>query len=577
MSYSEAGSPILGSSLELRRQLGVLRARYKLILFVIALAGLGALATSLTAQRSYDSAAKVLVGQSLSATNPDLNQLAASQQLSTTYAQIAMTRPIMQGVIDKLGLKIDASTLQRQVTVENSTDSALITIRARDSDPQRAAAIANEVAAQLIAYSPTVQGQGSGVEEFVVRDLQTIQQEIGSTQAEADRLAGLASPTKEESAQLETLQSRLLSLRSTYAALLSYATNSAVNHLAIAESAIAPSSPSSPQVPVNLVLGLAAGALVAVALAFLLDHLEDFIKTRDDAEHVTGLPVLGLIPRLRNEAGRNPIYGLVTVLYPRSRASEAFRALRTNIEFTAIAAPTRTILITSPQPLEGKTIVACNLAVAFAQAGKRTILVDADLRVPSVHQLFALSGAVGLTDLMLSDKIGIESVAQLTEQENLRVIASGSSAPNPAELLGSERMRSIVDRLAAAADIVIFDCSPVNVVTDPAVLSTIVDGSILVIDSGHTRRDAARTAREALSMVGGRLLGLTLNRIPRSGPEEAYGYYDSAATPAIPANPSVVPAGAQGLAPITAAERSRVSRQQVRRGQSGSAVEESPR
>jgi tyrosine-protein kinase len=563
--------------LELRRQLGVLRARYRLILFVVVLAGLGALATSLSAQRSYDSEAKVLVGQSLSATNPDLNQLAASQQLSTTYAQIAITRPIMQAVIDKLGLKIDASTLQRQVTVENSTDSAIITIRARDSDSQRAAAIANEVAAQLIAYSPTVQGQGSGVEEFVLRDLQTIQEQIVSTQAEADRLAGLASPTTEQSAQLATLQSRLLSLRSTYAALLSYATNSAVNHLAIAESAIAPSSPSSPQVPVNLALGLAAGALVAVALAFLLDHLEDFIKTRDDAERVTGLPVLGLIPRLRNEPGRNPIYGLVTVLYPRSRASEAFRALRTNIEFTAIAAPTRTILITSPQPLEGKTIVACNLAVVFAQAGKRTILVDADLRVPSVHQLFALSGAVGLTDLMLSDKIGVEAVAQLTEQENLRIIASGSSAPNPAELLGSERMRTIVERLAAAADIVIFDCSPVNVVTDPAVLSTIVDSSILVIDSGHTHRDAARTAREALSMVGGRVLGLTLNRIPRSAPEEAYGYYDSAASPATPATPSIVPAGAEGLSPIAAADRPGGSRQRVPGGQSGSVVEESPR
>jgi succinoglycan biosynthesis transport protein ExoP len=564
----------VGSSLELRRQLGVLRARYRLILVVIVLAGLGALATSLNAQRSYDSEAKVLVGQSLSATNPDLNQLAASQELSTTYAQIATTRPIMQGVIDNLGLKIDASTLQRQVAVEPSTDSALITIRVRDSDSQRAAAIANEVAAQLIAYSPTVQGQGSSVEEFVVRDLQTIQEQIGSIQTDSDRLAGIASPTTQQSARLETLQSRLLSLRSTYAALLSYATNSAVNHLAIAESAIAPSSPSSPQVIVNLVLGLAAGALVAVALAFLLDHLEDSIKTRDDAERATDLAVLGLIPRLRNEPRRNPVYGLVTVLYPRSRASEAFRALRTNIEFTAIAAPTRTILITSPQPLEGKTIVACNLAVVFAQAGKRTILVDADLRGPSVHRLFALSGAVGLTDLMLSDKIGIESVAQLTEQENLRVIASGSSAPNPAELLGSQRMRTIVDRLAAAADIVIFDCSPVNVVTDPAVLSTIVDGSILVIDSGHTHRDAARTAREALSMVGGRVLGLTLNRIPRNTREEAYGYYDSVATPA---TPSVMPSGVEGLAPIKAAERPRGFRSRLRRGRSGSVAEESPR
>ena len=564
----------MGSSLELRTQLGVLRARYKLIIVVIVLAGLGALATSLSAAKSYDSQAKVIVGQSLTAVNPDLAQMAASQQLSTTYAQIATTRTILQGVVDKLGLKVDPGVLQRQVSVETQADSSLITIRARDSDPERAAAIANEVAAQLIAYSPTVQGQGSDVGQFVVRDLQTLQEQIGSTQAEADRLARLASPTAKESAQLEALQSRLVSLRSTYAALLSYASNSAVNHLAIVESAIVPSSPSSPQVPVTLLLGLAAGALVAVALVFLLDHLEDFIKTRDDAERATGSAVLGLIPRMRNERGRNPIYGLVTVLYPRSRATEAFRALRTNIEFTAIAAPTRTILITSPQPLEGKTIVACNLAVVFAQAGKRTILVDADLRMPSVHQLFALSGAVGLTDLILSDKTAIDSVAQLTEQKNLRVIASGSPAPNPAELLGSERMRTIVDRLAAAADIVIFDCSPINIVTDPAVLSTIVDGSILVIDSGHTRRDAARAARAALSMVGGRVLGLTLNRIPKDAPGQAYGYYSSAETLAIP---SAVPSGPEGLAPINEAVRPRGSRQRVAGGPGGSVVEESPR
>jgi len=546
--------------LELRALVSVLRARYKLIIAIIALAGLGALAASLAAEKSYDSVAKVIVGQSLSAPNPDLSQLAASQQLSTTYAQIATTRQIMQGVVDKLGLNVDAGTLQRQVSVETSTDSALLTIRARDSDPQRSAAIANGVAAQLIAYSPTVEGQSSDVQQFVLHDIETLQDEIASTQAEADRLSRLGSPTPSDGAKLETLQSRLLSLRSIYASLLAYASNSAVNHLAIVESAVVPSAPSSPQVAANVLLGIAAGTLLAVAFVLLLDHLADRIKTRDDVERAVGLPVLGLIPRIRDEPRRNAIYRLVTVLYPRSRATEAFRALRTNIEFAAIAATTRTILITSAEPREGKTTVACNLAVVFAQAGKRTILVDADLRVAGVHELFALPRSLGLTDLMLSDGIAIDSVAQVTELENLRVIVSGSPAPNPAELLGSERMRTIVDRLAAAADIVIFDCSPVNVVTDPVVLSTIVDGSILVIDSGHTRRASARAAAHALSMVGGRMLGLTLNRIPRTSPDETYGYSDDAAS--LPA-PDTSVRGVEGFVPFKQSVRQSASAQQT--------------
>ena len=534
LSYFRGLPPLLGRSLELRTQIGVLRARYRLIVAIILLAVLAALAVSVASTKSYDSQATIIVGQSLTAVNPDLNQLAASQQLSATYAEIATTRPILQRVVDKLGLAVDVNAIRRQVTVVASRDSALITIRVRDGDPNQAAAIANDVAEQLIAYSPTVQGQGSDVQQFVAGDLRTLQGQIESTQIEADRLARLASPSPGNQAQLQALESRLLSLRSTYAALLSYASNSSVNHLAVVEAAVPPTSPSSPQVLVNLLLALAAGGLIAVAIAFLLDYLEDYIKTREDAERVTGLPMLGLIPRMRHEGRGNPIYGMATLLYPRSPASEAFRALRTNIEFTAISAPTRTILVTSAQPLEGKTTVACNLAVVFAQAGKRTILVDADLRVPNVHQFFRVSGAVGLTDLMLSAAIDVDAVAQPTEQPNLRVIAGGSPAPNPAELLGSARMRAIVEHLAADADVVIFDCSPINMVTDPAVLSTVVDGSILVVDSGHTRRDAARAACDALSIVGGRVLGLTLNRLPSPTSDQAYGYYDSEATPMVP-------------------------------------------
>jgi non-specific protein-tyrosine kinase len=530
---------------------GILRARYKLIIAVVALALLGAFVSTMASAKAYDSQAKLIVGQSLTSVNPDVNQITVSESLSATYSQIATTRPILQAVIDKLGLKVDPSSLQRRINVSTGTESTLITIQVRDADAKVAADIANEIAAQLIAYSPTIQGgQGSDVEDFVAQDLVVLQDEIRSTQAEVNRLSALPEPTAEEQDQLLQLQSRLLSLRATYASMLTYATNSASNHLTIIESAVPPASPSSPQILVNILLALVAGLLIAIAIALVLDHVEDHIKTREDAERVTGLSVLGLIPRMATERDRNPMYSLAALLYPRSPVSEAFRALRTNIDFTAISAPARTIVVTSPQPLDGKTTVACNLALVYAQAGRRTILVDADLRVPAVHRFFSLSSPRGLTDLMLSDDMDIDTVAQTTEQEGLRIITAGSPPPNPAELLGSARMRTIVERLAAAADIVIFDCSPINLVTDPAVLSKFVDGSIVVVDAAHTRRDAARAAGDALSIVGTRVLGLVMNRMPNPNAEASYGYYGDVESGS---GPMPVPVPSADLAPAAGA------------------------
>jgi non-specific protein-tyrosine kinase len=515
---------------------------------IIALAVVGALASSLTSAKTYDSQAKVIVGQSLTAVNPDLNQLAASQQLTTTYAQIATTRPILQAVIDKLHLHTDPGSLQHRINVTTASDTSLITIQARDADATVAAAIANEVAAQLIAYSPTVQGgQGSGVEKFVAEDLVAIQDQIRSTQEQVNDLAGLASPSTKEQDQLLQLQARLLSLRATYASMLTYATNSASNHLSIVESAVPSTAPSSPQLLATVLLALAAGCLVAGAVALLVDHFEDHIKTREEAERVTGLAVLGLIPRMHTERDRNPIYGLAALLYPRSPVSEAFRVLRTNIEFTAISAPCRTMVVTSALPLDGKTTVACNLAIVFAQAGKRTILVDADLRMPNVHRFFSLPGGLGLTDLMLSDHIDIDRVTQATEQPGLHIIAAGSLSPNPAELLGSAKMQTIVERLAAAADIVIFDSSPINLFTDPAVLSTLVEGSIVVVDADRTQRAAVRAARDALSIVGTRVLGLVMNRMPSPRGEGSGSYGYSTATLTSGSQPAAAGQGGRAM------------------------------
>nr|MBA2558591.1 CpsD/CapB family tyrosine-protein kinase [Propionibacteriales bacterium] len=208
--------------------------------------------------------------------------------------------------------------------------------------------------------------------------------------------------------------------------------------------------------------------------------------------------------------------------------------LRNNVEFASVDAPIQTLLVTSSIPGEGKTVTAANLAVVFAQAGRQVLLVDADLRKPGIHVIFDLPNAHGLTTLVRSDEVSLDPITHATEQENLRILTTGPLPPNPAELLGSQRMRVIVDRLKAEAEVVIFDSPPLQAVTDASVLSSFLDATILVIDAGHSRRGTVRRAREALARAGGSVLGAVLNRIPaRANSEYAQyyrGYYESEGT-----------------------------------------------
>jgi capsular exopolysaccharide synthesis family protein len=190
--------------------------------------------------------------------------------------------------------------------------------------------------------------------------------------------------------------------------------------------------------------------------------------------------------------------------------------------------------VTSSIPGEGKTTTASNLAVVFAQGGRRVLLVDADLRKPGVHLVFDLPNARGLTTMLRSDESSLDAVAQATEQENLRILTTGPLPPNPAELLGSQRMHTILDRLTGAGDLVIFDSPPLQAVTDSAVLSSLVDGTLFVIDARRSRRGTVRQGREALAKAGATVLGAVLNRLParaRSDYADYHGSYSPAAGP----------------------------------------------
>jgi capsular exopolysaccharide synthesis family protein len=205
---------------------------------------------------------------------------------------------------------------------------------------------------------------------------------------------------------------------------------------------------------------------------------------------------------------------LVTVSDPRSPAAEAYRALRTNLSFSSLDAPIRTLVLTSPAPQENQSIVIANLAVIMAQGGNRTILADCDLRRPVLHEIFGADNTRGITTMMLDESAMSEPPAQKTEIENLWLLPSGPLPPNPADLLGSRRMDVVISRLTESADIVLLNAPPVIAVTDAALLGSKVDGVLLVINAGATRRDHAERAKEMLEKVNVRIVGTVLDNAP---------------------------------------------------------------
>jgi non-specific protein-tyrosine kinase len=270
----------------------------------------------------------------------------------------------------------------------------------------------------------------------------------------------------------------------------------------------------------NVMMAAALGLALALGAIFLLEYLDDTIKSGDDVQRALSLPTLGAISRMTDIV--EPGDHLVTLNHPRSSVSEAYRVLRTNLQFSSLGNPAASLLITSASPAEGKTTTAANLAVAMAQAGKRVILVDTDLRRPALHKMFDVSIAPGLTNLLIDPELAPEDVMVHTSMDGLFLLPSGPIPPNPAELLASPQMVKLLEQLTAQADAVICDSPPLLAVADSSILAAEVGGTLLVINSGRTRTEYCRRAKETLEKVGAHVLGVALNKM--SG-KEGGGYY----------------------------------------------------
>jgi non-specific protein-tyrosine kinase len=509
---------------DLRRLLAIARSQFPLLVAGVVLGGGMAMVTSSMQPRIYEAKATLIVGQSLSGVS-NFDELLVSQRLSATYAAVATTRPILDAVIRSLRLETTPEELGKRVRSVAQLDSTLVSLMAQDTDAGRAADIANAMAGELIAASPAIHGREAEFQDAIDEELQSTLRQIETTQDQAQALSLLPERTPAQDAELATLEGRLASLRSTYATLLSFSSSGASSLLSVIEPAVAPVDPISPRMVLNVLLGMLLGLLAAAGIVAMVTYFRDVVRDADEVEEVVGLSTLGTIAKQAGDRSTHELHRLAALLYPRSGIAESYRTLRVNIEFGALDAPLRTLLVTSSIPGEGKTVMAANLAVVFAQAGRDVLVVDADLRRPGLDGIFQLPNIRGLTTLLLDDRVEIDSVVQATEQERLRVLTTGPLPPNPAELLGSQRMRALLNRLQAAGALVIFDSPPLLAVADAAILSSYMDGTLLVIDAQRSRRRSVRLGSLALARAGATVIGAVINRVPEKEQSTYDGYY----------------------------------------------------
>jgi polysaccharide biosynthesis transport protein len=503
------------------------------------------------APRIYQATTTIIVGQSLSRSNPSYQDFAIGQQLAQTYVNMVQREPILNGAAQAIGL--DYVPWRGNVNAVIILGTQLVEIHVRDTSPQRAQALANGIANQLILQTPDDAAGSQTRRAFIEGQLQALERNIAAAEAEiSDLQARLAAASSARAIQqhqdaIDVQQQRLGRYQTSYASLLSSA-DGGVNYISIIEPAGLPTRPVSPNVMQTVALAAVMGMALAAGGAILIEFLDNTVKTSEDVMLLTKLPTLGTITSMQGTTYRTK---LPSAYVPQSPITESFRALRTNIQYCAVNRQLHTVLLTSPSPAEGKSFILANLAIVMAQSGLSVLLVDADLRRPVQHRIFGLDREYGLSNALLEADVDLDKYIHLPDPKaenkmddsdaanaeakhpfilghgSLRIMTAGPPPPNPADLLSSQRMQDLINRLVKQADIVLFDTPPALAVTDAAVLTRMVDGVLLVVDVGHSKRIALRHATERLSQVDANLVGVIMNRASSS---EA-GYYAYHYTP----------------------------------------------
>jgi polysaccharide biosynthesis transport protein len=447
---------------EPREYLDILRRRWLSVL-IIALAALAASSLlTLAMPKKYTATTRLF----FAVAGESVSELAqgsnfAEKQMSS-YANVATAPLVLEPVVQQLDLRITAVELEKSVEATVPPDTVILEIAVTDADPRRAATIANAVGATL------------------------------------GKVAGGLSPSRQDGSE---------AVRATT--------------LAVAQ---VPVTPSSPNIPRNLGIGLLLGLLLGTGIAILRQLLDTKVRSEQDVRALTDTPILGVVA-FDQQVPRHPV---ILRDEPLAAPSEAVRRLRTNLQFIDAANRPKSIVISSSIPGEGKSTMAINLAVSLADTGARVILVDADLRRPSIAEYAGIEGSVGLTTVLIG-RADVEDVVQPLGNTTLDLLPAGQIPPNPSELLGSPAMAGLLDRLTTSYDTVLLDSPPLLPVTDAAVLSKLAGGALVVVGADRIHRPQLEETLGSLHTAGAHVLGIVLNKIDR---REASTYsYDSGYAP----------------------------------------------
>lgn len=494
---------------DLREYLHILvRRKLTVVLTTLVVLGL-ALGYSYVKTPVYAATATVLVPQqqpssALNVSNSQLQDPSALQRQLSDEQQFAQGDAVKAAASKLLGFSA-------KVAIGSSTTADVLTFKASSTSKVTAAAIANAYAhAYIKAHRANQVGQ-------YTQQITALQSSIATLRAKQAALA----PSDPQYAVLQQSVDTLTQSVEQTQAEMQVASQVGPS---IVDAATVPKSPSSPKPLRNAVIGLFVGLILGIGVALLRERLDDGISSRAVAERAAGgRPILGMIPVV--EAWRaKGAHHLALAEDPRSNAAEAYRTLRTAAQFVSIDKPIKTIAVTSSRPGEGKTTVTANLAVAFARAGQRVVVLSADLRRPRIHEFFGVSNRVGLTSVLLGTVPMSEAVLPVEGEDGLSIVPAGPLPPNPAEILALNGVVDVVESLMQRADVVLIDCPPVLPVADALLLSRLADGVLVLASTRSTsRRELARTF-EMLDQVDAPTVGLVLNQVPTSGSGYDYGY-----------------------------------------------------
>jgi polysaccharide biosynthesis transport protein len=497
--------------------------RWAIPVVLIALVG-GVVAFAITRKITPIYEAQATVKVEAGSLQPGSNSGVAlsNDQVTTTAAALMTEPPILQRVINELALNTTPDQLARQVTAAPVTNAQLVTVTAKDPDPAVATRIANTLSSDF-ADQVTQQNvqrvaqAGAALEAQITGLTATLNAEesqLAKAQARRQDTTALSAEITNNSSLLTTLTANYGTFKATQ--------DQNLENVTVAAPASQPTKPASPITSLNVALGLIAGLLVALGIAALAEYLDQGLDSEEDVRDRLGVPCLAIIPRFNSRPGGRQDQR------HEERAREAYRRLRTNLLFSELDTPLKSIVVTSARPGEGKTRTVSNLGVSLASSEKSVLIVDADMHRPNQHRVFHKPITLGLSEMLLAAAPGGHPVLNgrnNTTYANLSVLTSGVLPPNPSELLASKRTSLLIHGLEKQRDVLVIDTPPAQALTDALSVAAHSSGVILVVETGKTKAPQAREVIDSLHNVGARVLGVVLNKA-KDRQLGSYYYYE---------------------------------------------------